>query len=722
MAFWNKKRKDGDQSSSNDNNEAESSRQDQPGQSSSPVSPYEQINPSEPPPIPESFSAEKHTPPAGDQKPSAKEPKFPKITIPKLRKQSAKDVKDIESTEDSETNDETANEKEALPEVPKTPSPKSRLIAFLLCFFLGGLGAHRLYAGRTKSGIAMILTLGGLGVWSLVDLVMIASGKFTDHLGRVLVNWDLPSAGSSEKYALIIRTNQVECVSMKDTKITHLGSSTYVDGIESGLSSAIKQAVEGVALAKKKIAVAIPTEDVLFRFFSIPEMPKGEWEAAIKFEARKYIPFKTEDLVWAHHVHPVEGQSRLDVVFVGIQKTIYESIAMALTDAGINPAWVEPRTLSLARLVSLSQKSSEVFRCIVDISEDSAHIAIIKNGDPYLARDVSLAPRSDIVSVEESPQDGEKEIKTEKRVQREDPRLDRLINELSVSIDFLVREYPSAQVERVLLFGDDALIEKWKEEVEAQCSCPVDLGDTVYPQSEEKIALADAVILGLLTTARDARKNAIDFHRRATVREAPNLANINIKTSAIKTDQLVAAVKTPQTAVFGVLSIAFLIAVWALSSRWVPNAEKELQVIRQQSDQAANALSGISKEQIDAVRGSVQKQVAFLRQVLRNRVRFSEKMNVIAQKLPEGVWLSELSYDNKLESNGKSTVGLSIDGACYLGEPAKELVAIQAFESNVKKDRLFAAGFQSMRIQKINAEVSRDGNFNYRTFELECDS
>ena len=69
------------------------------------------------------------------------------------------------------------------------PSPKLRLIALLPCLFLGVLGVHRFYVGKVGTGILMLLTLGGLGVWVLVDLIMIAAGIFKDERGRVLIKW-----------------------------------------------------------------------------------------------------------------------------------------------------------------------------------------------------------------------------------------------------------------------------------------------------------------------------------------------------------------------------------------------------------------------------------------------------------------------------------------------------------------------------------------------------
>ena len=65
-------------------------------------------------------------------------------------------------------------------------SDKGFVPALLLCFFLGAFGLHRFYVGKIGTGILMLITLGGLGIWTIVEFVMIAIGKFTDKLGRPL--------------------------------------------------------------------------------------------------------------------------------------------------------------------------------------------------------------------------------------------------------------------------------------------------------------------------------------------------------------------------------------------------------------------------------------------------------------------------------------------------------------------------------------------------------
>ena len=72
-------------------------------------------------------------------------------------------------------------------------SAKSRLITTLLCilpaWLFGVAGIHRFYLGKIGTGILMLLTLGGLGIWTLIDFIYAVSGNMKDKEGKLIQDW-----------------------------------------------------------------------------------------------------------------------------------------------------------------------------------------------------------------------------------------------------------------------------------------------------------------------------------------------------------------------------------------------------------------------------------------------------------------------------------------------------------------------------------------------------
>ena len=81
------------------------------------------------------------------------------------------------------------NGKPMLDAAGRPVSDKSRLAAALLCWFLGTLGIHRFYVGKIGTGVLMIVTLGGVGIWTIIDFIVILIGSFRDKDGKALQNW-----------------------------------------------------------------------------------------------------------------------------------------------------------------------------------------------------------------------------------------------------------------------------------------------------------------------------------------------------------------------------------------------------------------------------------------------------------------------------------------------------------------------------------------------------
>lgn len=65
-------------------------------------------------------------------------------------------------------------------------SEKSWVLTFLLALFLGWLGLDRFYTGRWISGLFKLLTMGGWGIWWIIDIILIVYGKTKDVKGNII--------------------------------------------------------------------------------------------------------------------------------------------------------------------------------------------------------------------------------------------------------------------------------------------------------------------------------------------------------------------------------------------------------------------------------------------------------------------------------------------------------------------------------------------------------
>jgi len=71
------------------------------------------------------------------------------------------------------------------------------LTTLLISIFLGGLGIHRFFVGKTGTGILMLVTIGGLGIWWIIDIILIVTGSFTDIEGKVITYQNTNTANTA---------------------------------------------------------------------------------------------------------------------------------------------------------------------------------------------------------------------------------------------------------------------------------------------------------------------------------------------------------------------------------------------------------------------------------------------------------------------------------------------------------------------------------------------
>lgn len=115
---------------------------------------------------------------------------------------------------------------------------KSFLVTEVLCLLLGWLGVHRYYTGYIGLGIAQTLTLGGCGIWALIDFIFISIGKYKDANGQELEDYD-KNIGIGALILILILTLIVN-FGPKPKSF----SNTMINNISTGTNSQIERKVK----------------------------------------------------------------------------------------------------------------------------------------------------------------------------------------------------------------------------------------------------------------------------------------------------------------------------------------------------------------------------------------------------------------------------------------------------------------------------------------------
>ena len=530
------------------------------------------------------------------------------------------------------------------------------------------------------------------------------------------MKFSLPRLGSSKGSGafagLVIRAGSVELLAMQGAKVATRISVPIEGKEELQLSAAIQKVLSAANLKTKKLPVSFLTQDVLFRFFTMPVVPKAELDTAVQFEVRKYIPFKTDSLVWDYYVVDPGATSKLEVIFAAMQREAFRKIQSALAAAGVQPTLMEPRSLSLARLVeSAKGAAAGEFACLVDVDGSTAHLAIVKNGVPYLARDIVLPAATDQPADAVAGAPG-----------GVDPQAQRLLSELSVSVDFFTREYPSAGIVNVWLFGDEQLIRPWCQWFSDQLRCPVDIGSGLLDrQVEGGLPTSFASAVGLLKAERSREGSALNFLKRSVAvekmqaaRRRPAASPANMPTTA----SLLASLQAPQMAGFGAAAVAVIVGFWLLGGSQVEGARRRVLQLQQARPNIGWGIDGQTAKDLQPMQTEAQAQVGILKQLIGQRVSVAAKLDALAHSLPDGIWFTDVTYDETVEPSGKAQPRMLVKGACYLGEAAREESAMFEFEERMKHHAGFSRGFGVTRLEEVHVRNEENRQYSYGTFQL----
>jgi len=466
--------------------------------------------------------------------------------------------------------------------------------------------------------------------------------------------------------------------------------------LEIKIAAAIKDRLRINNIEAKEVNLVLLGRDLIIRTFLMPNLPANEIYGAIRFEAKKYIPFKLEELVYDYQVLFDKANRKNLVLFVGVKRDNLEKYLLVFSQLNIKINTIEYAGFSILRLIQMAKIREKGIFAVVDIDlteEDEVNFIVLENGFPLFSRDIILAGES-----------GSADIGSSLKIDQTQ-NLEKLKVELRVSLDFYLRKFPLKHIDNIVVIA------------------PQD-----YRQDLETFIRAR----GLAVKFIDSRKfleQSMSFSLGFFKAYAVNLEK-NFKNS-VKIDLLPAKIKNKSLeqgtagglVLYGfridfrliLMSLAIAALPFIISYYRLKPIQSELASILENRPLVNTVQSGLSLDELNSVDYNYKEKIKIITDFLQKMTFVTGQLDGISRGIPEGLWLNNLNF-----RKNKTDLLLTITGSSYEADNDKERKSIAKFLNNLKENPVFKEYFKETNIMSLNQ--GRVGKIILTDFVIECRS
>lgn len=451
-------------------------------------------------------------------------------------------------------------------------------------------------------------------------------------------------------------------------------------------------------IESKEAVLSLSGKDLIMRTFEMPNLPKEEMPSAVNFEAKKYIPFKVEELISGYQ-SLADKRSRINtVLFAGIKKEILNKYSSILNQLNIKTKHIEYCGFSIIRALNLSgAKEAGIIGllCVDFAQDDEVNFVVLENGFPLFNRDISLS-----MGAAEGAENSEAQVSAS---------LDKLKTEMRVSLDYYQRKFPGKSIQKMYILSNP----EQQPQVEAFMA---DFGITAKFIDFARIIGKPVVYsAGFVKSYSSALEGAIPTKIKINLLETRARA---LKPAAIAGGQqldtwaLFKEIKID----YRIIILGILICVSVFGYGVYQSApfklklkdviSKRITVDKVDNTQGLTELEGINL----AYKNKLEK----LDTLIRKQLYLTETLDVIPRHIPEGVWLVNFTLNNK----DRERVELNLEGRAYLKDSDKEFAAVNKFIEALKQDLVFTKYFTDINIVSINQQ--EEDRVTVTSFSLSC--
>ncbi len=433
---------------------------------------------------------------------------------------------------------------------------------------------------------------------------------------------------------------------------------------------ALKDLVQESGITKKEIVTSLPGREVMVRYFQVPPMPKKELETAVKFEARRHIPYKLDELIYDFHILKKKpGEKKLKVLFVGTRMEVLKNHLSLLTRSGLEPVVVDINANALVRVLGeLTDIHSASASIILSVNPEMADITIVKDGIIHLSQDISsLVVRAS--NIKES-----------------------LLGEVRLFLNFCKRELGLETVDKTFLLGDRDFFEGWDDFLSQELKIPVEI---VNPPISGMFT--EMTSWGMLMASGLAIRNVVISGTRLNI--GKSILAIREKLSLIKKVVLGEAIA----------SVLLLNVLFWPTYGGLRESKKQLDEKKRRALELNMETKNVYELQELTRNYGFEKN--FIRAFVGNKGFWPEKLTVLANNWPRNAWLTELAFTNSIRSRDEHDRlrvqlirELSVTGSMFPTQ-TEEIKLINNLVNQLKTDARFA----STEVKSVSLNVG-DGS------------
>ena len=458
------------------------------------------------------------------------------------------------------------------------------------------------------------------------------------------------------------------------------------------LAAVIQKSLRDQRIETTAVNLSLPTKDVIFRSFVIPWMQPSEITGVIEFEARKYIPFKLEELSYTYHTITFEENKtkRIRVLFAAIKKEILEAYCNILEQCGLEINLIEPAPISLIRALTLRKQLPPQQKIAITYADErEGRIIIVDDGTPHFVREFSLQP----------PEESEN---------TPDMIKNRLFAEIRNSLSYYSRQYADSDIDGIVTLSVEEsheLLDNLGHELDIP---------TISMSAHSILGTSSVVDVELLHAFGAALKGHVPLKSTFDLSSEKHVSPVEAATRQID---------IPQLAKTAGVCAGILLASVILSNRLTVSARQSVKQLQAKQ----GPYESLTTEEIRSREKETREKLSAYRSI-RMRSNGSHFLSEIAQSLPKGTWLSDfrVSYEDVEHSEDKdktfarlnSNIFMELNGYAYDKNPNEQIRQINAFVAGLKNIKVLSEAFGS--IDLISAQTQTLQDHTVTGFRIVC--